>query len=171
MTRLCSALLAALAAASLAGGAGAAKVVWEEQAKDGSVPVMGFRVDSLTFNKQSWSARVALTNLSTKTITIGANFGAAIFDDGKTEDLRRAIGFAAALRFSPARPRALAPGASWSGTIGGDGTLSSSAGVRYARLVFGPLGGIPGQKGAVYWLTDHALTLQPNLAGSRPNVI
>ena len=171
MSRLCSTLLAALAAASLAGGAAAGKVSWDEKAKDGKVAVMGFRIDSLSFGKRSWSARVTLTNLSTQTITIGDNFGAAIFDNSKSEDLSRAIGFAYALNFSPARPTALKPGASWKGTIGGDGTLNSSAAVRYARLVFGPLRGLPGQKGAVYWVTDHALALQPNLVGPNPNVI
>jgi hypothetical protein len=171
MKRSGSTLLAALVATSLVGGASAGKVTWEESAKDGKVPVMGFRVDSLTFGKQSWSAHVTFTNLSQQTIKIGANFGAAIFDNSKTEDLSRAIGFALALRFSPARPQALAPGASWHGTIGGDGTLNASASVRYARVVFGPLRGLPGQKGAVYWVTDHALRLQPNLASSNPNVI
>ncbi len=171
MRRLCSTLLAALAAVSLVGGAAAGKVNWDEKAMDGKVAVMGFRVASLTFGKQSWSAQVTLTNLSTKTITIGDNFGAAIFDGSSTEDLSRAIGFAYALKFSPARPTALKPGASWKGTIGGDGTLNASAAVRYARLVFGPLRGLPGQKGAVYWVTDHALMLQPKLAGSNPNVI
>jgi hypothetical protein len=172
MQRLCTMLLAAaLAAASLAGGAAAGKVSWEEQAKNGGAPVMGFRVESLTFDAQGWNARVTFTNLSKRTVTIGANFGAAIFDDLRTQDLNRAIGFAVALRFSPARPKALAPGASWSGTIGGDGTLRSSPSVRYARLVFGPLGGLPGQKGPVFWVTDHALTLPPSLSGSRPNVI
>ena len=171
MKRVCSTLLASLVVASLVGGASAGKVTWDEKAKDGTVPVMGFRVDSLTFSKQSWSAHVTFTNLSKQTIRIGANFGAAIFGDSKTEDLNRAIGFAVALRFSPARPQALSPGASWNGTIGGDGTLSSSASVRYARVVFGPLRGLPGQKGAVYWVTDHALRLEPNLSGSNPNVI
>jgi hypothetical protein len=171
MRRVCSTLLVALAAASLTGGAAAGTVNWDEKAKDGKVAVMGFRVASLAFGKQSWSAQVRLTNLSTKTITIGDNFGAAIFDDGTTEDLSRAIGFAYALKFSPARPTALRPGASWNGTIGGDGTLEASAAVRYARLVFGPLRGLPGQKRAVYWVTDHALRLQPTLAGSNPNVI
>ena len=171
MKSVCTALLAAIAAASLAGRAAAGKVSWEEKAKNGDVPVMGFRVGSLSFARTSWSARVTFTNLSKQTVTIGADFGAAIFDDSKTEDLNRAIGFAVALRFSPARPSTLAPGASWSGTIGGDGTLNSSASVRYARVVFGALGGLPGQKGAVYWVTDHALTLQPSLAGSNLNVI
>jgi hypothetical protein len=171
MRRLSSTLLAALVSASLAGGAAAGKVSWDEKAKNGNVPVMSFRVDSLSFGKQSWNARVTFTNLSKQTITIGANFGAAIFGDSKTEDLNRAIGFAQTLRFSPARPTALPPGASWTGTIGGDGTLNPSPSARYARLVFGPLGGLPGQKGPVFWVTDHALTLQPSLAGSNPSVI
>ena len=171
MRRVCSTVLAMLVACSLAVGASAGKVSWDEKAKDGKVAVMGFHVHSLAFGKRRWSAHVTFTNLSKQTIRIGANFGAAIFGDSKTEDLSRAIGFALALRFSPARPTALAPGASWNGTIGGDGTLSSSASVRYARVVFGPLRGLPGQKGAVYWVTDHALRLQPNLSSSNPSVI
>ena len=171
MKRLSSTLLAAVAAASLAAGAAADRVSWDEKAKNGNIPVMGFRVGSLSFGKTSWSASVTFTNLTKRTITIGAEFGAAIFGDSKSEDLNSAIGFAVALRFSPARPTSLAPGASWSGTIGGDGTLNSSASVRYARVVFGPLGGVPGQKGAVYWVTDHALALRPSFAGPPPPVI
>jgi hypothetical protein len=55
----------------------------------------------------------------------------------------------------------LAPGASWSGTIGGDGYLHPSKTERWARVVFGPLKGLPGQSSAVYWVTDHALRLAP----------
>ena len=77
-------------------------MTWSEQAKDGKTAVMGFRVASLTFGKGSWSAHVTFRNLSKNTIKIGDRFGAAIFGDGRTEDLSRAIGFAEALKFSPA---------------------------------------------------------------------
>ena len=40
-----------------------------------------------------------------------------------------------------------------------------------SKFVFGPLGGLPGQKGAVYWVTDHALALRPSFAGPHPPVI
>jgi hypothetical protein len=171
MRRLSATLLAAIVASSLAGGAAAGKVAWNEKAKDGKVPVMGFRVDSFAFGKKTWSAHVTLTNLSKSTIAIGDNFRAAIYADSKAEDPSQAIGFALVFTFSPARPKSLAPGASWTGTIGGYGSLTSSGSVRYARLVFGPLRGLPGQKGAVYWITDHALTLPPNSSALSPNVI
>ncbi len=171
MRRLCSIILAALVGASLVGGASAGKVDWNEKAKDGKVPVMGFRVDSFVFGKTTWSAHVTLTNLSKSTIDIGDDFRAAIYADSKAEDPSQAIGFALVFTFSPARPKSLAPGASWTGTIGGYGSLTSSGAVRYARLVFGPLRGLPGQKGAIYWITDHALTLPPNGSPSGTNVI
>jgi hypothetical protein len=132
---------------------------------------MGFRVDSLTFGKAQWSAHVTLSNLSKKTIAIGNNFGAAIYDNGHTEDLQQAIGFAVAQNFSPARPTSLKPGASWSGTIGGRGALAASGATRYARVVFGPLTGMPGQSHAVYWVTDHRLTLAGNDSGAGTQVI
>jgi hypothetical protein len=165
MKRLGTILLASLVAAALAAGASAGKVSWNETAKNGKVAVVGFTVDSLTFGGAKWSAHVTIHNLSKHTIKIGNRFGAAIYSDGKTEDLNEAIGFAYALKFSPARPTALKPGASWTGTIGGDGRLQSSRSLRWARVVFGPLTGLPGQSRAVFWITDHALTLPPSGSG------
>lgn len=163
-------LIAALAAVALVPVAGASRVAWDETAKDGKVPVMGFRVDSLTFGKGTWSAHVTMSNLSKKPIRIGNQFGAAIYDDGTSENLDRAIGFAVALTFSPARPTVLEPGATWRGTIGGDGELKASASTRYARLVFGPLTGLPGQKRSVFWVMDHRLVLPPSGSAAGPVV-
>ncbi len=122
---------------------------------------MGFQVSSLVFTKTGWSAKVSLKNLSKSTIAIGNEFGAAIFSDGATTNLSKVIGFAVAQSFSPARPKKLAPGRSWTGKISGTGHLSATTAIRYARVVFGPLKGMPGQKGPVFWVTNHRLPLKP----------
>jgi hypothetical protein len=153
--------VAALSLAVPAIGASAATVHWSETAKDAGASVMGFKVDSFTFTKSGWSAKVTLKNLSKTTIKVGDNFGAAIFTDHVTTDLSQVAGFALAQSFSPARPTKLGPGQSWSGTISGTGHLKASSAVRYARVVFGPLVGMPGQKGPVFWVTDHWLPLVP----------
>ena len=49
--------------------------------------------------------------------------------------------------------------------IGGAGRLVRSRADRYARVVFEPLGGIPGQTRAVFWITDHSLPLAPPTRG------
>jgi len=144
-----------------AAGATAATVHWNETARNGSVAVMGFRVNSFAFTKTGWSANVSLRNLSKTTIKIGDNFGAAIFSDHVSTDLSQVLGFALAQTFSPARPTKLGPGDSWTGTISGTGHLKASSAVRYARVVFGPLTGMPGQSGPVFWVTDHSLKLVP----------
>jgi hypothetical protein len=126
---------------------------------------MRFHVDSFTFGKNTWSAHVSIANVSKKTIRVGNRFGAAIFDNSKTENLDQEIGLAVALSFSPARPTVLKPGATWTGTISGQGRLQPSASTRWARLVLGPLSGLPGQSRAVWWVTDHALTLAPTAPG------
>jgi hypothetical protein len=151
----------AAAAALLVPAASAAKVNWNENAKDGKVPVMNFQIESFTFTARSWSAHVSVKNLSKTTIKIGNEFGAAIYSDDHTTNLDDVIGFATADSFEPARPTELKPGASWSGVISGTGTLKSSQSARYARVVFGPLTGLPGQSKPVFWVTDHWLTLQP----------
>ena len=153
--------LAALVLGAPVGAANAATVHWNETAKNGSASVMRFKVDSFTFTKTGWNAKVSLRNVSKTTIKIGNNFGAAIFSDHVTTDLSQVAGFALAQSFSPARPTELKPGQSWSGTISGTGHLKASSATRYARVVFGPLVGMPGQKGPVFWVTDHWLPLVP----------
>ncbi|HWE80898.1 MAG TPA: hypothetical protein VG265_04560 [Gaiellaceae bacterium] len=156
-----AALIGLVAAVSLTAASSAARVTWDEKAKDGKVAVMRFQIETFTFGKNAWSAHVTISNLSKQTIRVGNNFGAAIFGDSKTEDLRNEIGFAVASTFKPARPQVLKPGASWTGTIGGEGQLQPSGSTRWARIVLGPLEGLPGQSGAVWWVTDHALTVPP----------
>ena len=92
-------LLAVLVSAPLllgVSGASAATVHWKETARHSGAPVMGFRVDSFGFTTTGWSAKVSLKNLSSSTIVIGNNFGAAIFSDHSTTDLNKVVGFAVA---------------------------------------------------------------------------
>jgi hypothetical protein len=134
---------------------------WNETARNGKVPVLSFGVTSLTIGKTGWSARVSFGNLSTKTIRVGDQFGVAFFTDSKTTNPAYAAALAFATSFSPARPVSLKPGATWSGLIGGIGQLSASRPSLYARIVFGPLTGVSGQASAIYWITDHSMTLAP----------
>jgi hypothetical protein len=132
---------------------------WNETAKDGKVPILSFHVTSLTIGTKGWSAHVSFGNLSKKTIKIGNQFGVAFFESATSENLADAAALAPATSFSPARPVALKPGATWTGVIGGTGQLSASRPSLHARVVFGPLTGVEGQTSPVYWITDHSKTL------------
>jgi hypothetical protein len=134
-------------------------VNWNETAKDGKVPVLSFHVTSLTIGKTGWSAHVSFGNLSKKTVKVGNQFGIAFFESATSEDLSKAAALAPATSFSPARPVALKPGATWTGVISGTGSLSASRPKLYARVVFGPLTGVAGQTAPVSWITDHAKAL------------
>jgi hypothetical protein len=133
----------------------AADVSWTETARINHVATMRYKVESLTIAKTSWSARISFTNLSQKPITVGSQFGLSFYADRKTESLSHALGFALATKFSSALPTVLKPGATWSGVISGSGSLAADGQV-YARVVFGPFKGMPGETRAVDWITDHA---------------
>jgi hypothetical protein len=138
--------------------AGAGRVGWNETAKVAGARVMSYRVDSLSVRTNGWSARVSFKNLSNKTIKVGSQFGVAFYLDPKAEDLTYAVGFAAATKFSTPTPTTLKPGASWTGVISGSGTLLMSGRV-YARVVFGPFTGVPGESTSIVWITDHKTTV------------
>jgi hypothetical protein len=153
-------LLLAVAAATgllLAAAGQAQRVNWHETLKQGKANVMTYSVDSITFGDQGWSAHVTFKNVSKSTIGVGTEFGVAFYRDTKTYVLSQAA-VAPATTFSKKLPTSLKPGASWSGTIGGAGKLTSSQKV-YARVVFGPFSGIPGQGQPIVWITDHMKTL------------
>ena len=139
-------------------GAAAGRVGWNETAKSSGGRVMTYRVDTVSISSNGWSARVSFTNISKRTIKVGSNFGLAFYADPKAEDLSVAVGFAAATTFSTPTPTELKPGASWTGTIGGTGRLSMG-GTFYARVVFGPFTGLPGESSPVVWITDHKTTV------------
>jgi hypothetical protein len=165
------ALGASLAAAALLAvpAFSALGVNWSETAKNGKVSVLSFHVTSLTIGKTGWSAHVSFGNLSKKTVKVGDQFGVAFFENATSEDLSKAVALAPATSFSPARPVALKPGATWSGVISGTGSLSASRPKLYARVVFGPLTGVAGQTAPVSWITDHSKILAA--AGSGTPVV
>ena len=136
----------------------AGRVGWNETAKVGGARVMSYRVDSLSVRKNSWSARVSFKNLSRRTIQVGSQFGVAFYVDPKAEDLSLAVGFAAATKFSSPTPTVLKPGDSWTGVLSGSGKFTASGRV-YARVVFGPFTGMPGEISSVVWITDHSTTV------------
>ena len=142
----------------LAPAAAATSSGWNEGAKVGGRSVMTYTVDSLTFGTKGWQAHVSFRNLSKATIAVGTGFGVAFFGDARTVDTTKAVGFAVASTFSTKLPKSLKPGASWTGVIGGVGSLTRSQTV-WARLIFGPFTGLPGIGGRMVWITDHAKML------------
>jgi hypothetical protein len=138
--------------------ASAGRVGWNETAKVRGARVMSYRVDTVSVRKNGWSAHVSFKNLSHQTIRVGAEFGLAFYADGKATSLTQAVGFASATKFSTKTPTSLKPGESWTGVIGGSGNLTMSGRV-YARVVFGPFTGMPGENSSVVWITDHATTV------------
>jgi hypothetical protein len=155
------ALAATAAAGLLAAPAQAAKRLnWDETFKNADGKVLSFRVTSLTVTQTGWTAHVSFSNLSKQTVHVGNEFAIAFFASAKTSDPVRASALVQATVFSPKRPTVLKPGASWTGTIGGSGKLETTKTSGYTRILFGPFAGVPGQKSATYWITDHE-TLVP----------
>ncbi len=150
--------VAAFALLATAPVAGAARVNWNEKANYAGKPIMSYKVESLTFTKTGWTAVVSFRNLSQKTIRVGNRFGVGFWTKAHATDLAKAVGFGTATQFSSKVPTVLKPGDHWSGVIGGLGYLNRSGHV-YARLIFGPFTGFPGQTSSVVWITDHAQSL------------
>ena len=138
--------------------AGAERLGWDEQAKYAGKPVMSYRVVSLTFGKSGWNAHVSFRNLSKQTIRVGNQFGVGFWTSRKATSLQELAGLASATTFSSKMPAVLRPGESWTGVIGGKGQLHAGGRV-YARVIFGPFTGFPGQRSAVWWITDHVQAL------------
>src|SRR5262245_15477884 len=151
-------LLALVAWLVAAPAAGAERLGWNEKAKYAGKPVMSYRVVSLTFGERGWNAHVSFRNLSSRTIRVGNEFGVGFWTSRKATSLQEVAGIASATTFSSKVPAVLKPGQSWTGVIGGRGQLNSRGRV-YARVIFGPFTGFPGQRSAVWWITDHARAL------------
>jgi hypothetical protein len=158
---------AALALA-LAPVASATTVRWKESAVIDHAHVMRYEVDSITLGKTSWSAHVTFSNTSDKTLQVGDQFGLAFYAKKSQSQLSKAVGFAPATTFSSKVPKTLAPGKTWSGTISGKGELKTTTRV-YERVVFGPFTGLPGEKGAVVWITNHSLAIGTKPAPAPPS--
>jgi hypothetical protein len=145
-----------LAAGILVVPAFAAKTLnWNETFKNADGKVLNFRITNLAVTRTGWSAHVSFENLSKQTVQIGNGFGIAFFADAKTTNPVHASALAQATTFSPKRPTALKPGASWTGVIGGSGQFETAKTSGYTRILFGPFTGVPGQKAATSWITNH----------------
>lgn len=140
---------------------GAKTLHWNETFKTADGKVMNFRVTRLTVTQTSWSAKVSFTNLSKRTLQIGDGFGIAFFAGAKTTNPVHASALIRATAFSPKRPTALKPGETWSGVIGGTGQLETTATSGYTRILFGPFTGVPGEKAATSWITNHETSIAP----------
>jgi hypothetical protein len=148
--------LAAVLSLVLAGSAAAAEVKldWREQIKDrhGHV-VMTFRVHGLVVDKTGWAAAITFRNASQRTIRINPDFGLALYKTSTPSG--RPDRFLPAAQAKPVMPRSLAPGARWTGAVGGPG--KPPAGM-YVRVVFGHFSGLAvgGFPDGFIWITDHA---------------
>jgi hypothetical protein len=153
-------LLASLVAVSLvfgdAAAAGVVHVGWNERAKVGGKPAIGFRVESFVTRtsggNHAWAVVGSITNRTSKPLRVSDQFGLVLFRDAATIDPREGK-LMPALAFSPPVPKVLAPGKTWRGSFGGAGTLPKGA---YVRVLFGWFSGpaLEGKHG-FNWLTDH----------------
>ena len=167
-SRLGLSLLATVAAASVAltvllaspaAAAPSSGVNWKETWKVNGVPVLSFKVTSVTVGKTKWTARISFRNLLHRTVTIPRNsFGIAFYGSAKLTAKTPPVAYGIAKTFSKPRPTRLAAGDSWSGVISGLGRPAIT-GKAWVRIVFGPFSGVPGTSNLSLWVTDHALVL------------
>ena len=137
-----------------AAAAAEVKLDWREQIKDGHGHVaMTFRVHGLVVDKTGWAAAITFRNVSGHTVRITPDFGLALYKTSKPGG--RPDRFLPAVQSKPNLPRTLAPGARWTGAIGGPGKPPVGM---YVRVVFGHFGGlaISGFPAGFVWITDHA---------------
>jgi hypothetical protein len=154
-------------AAGAAPALAADQLGWNELAKVKGASVLRFEVQSITIGKSGWSAHVSFRNVSNHTVRVGDIFGLSFYRGAGITPTTRVDAFGHATRFSPAKPATLAPGASWTGVIQGDGHPQPKlTGKVYARILFGPFYGVPGFSKAFFWITDHARTVHLTKAKS-----
>jgi len=155
--------LAVFAAPAVA--AGSSNVDWKETWKVNGVPVLDFKVTSVSVGKTKWSARISFRNLLHRSVSIPRNsFGIAFYASSKLTAKTPPEAYGLAKTFSKPRPLRLAAGGTWSGVISGLGRPAIT-GKAWVRIVFGPFSGIPGMAKLSLWVTDHALVLT---FGSKP---
>jgi hypothetical protein len=151
---------AAAAALTLVPAAGASQTYylgWREFAVvKGSGKEMLFRVGTLTVNGSAWSVSASFASRSSKTLGLRPNFELLV---GRTETQTHGLTVLRATAYSPAPPRTLAPGASWSGTFSGRGAAALVKG-RFVHVSFGWFVGrlFPDTPGFA-WVTDNVKQL------------
>jgi hypothetical protein len=135
---------------------------WNETATIDHTKAMRYRVQSLTLTKSTWKASISFQNLTKQPLGVARGFGIAFYADPKTQALAKAVGFLPVNRYSKPLPKTLAPGATWTGVVSGIGSLTTTQ-VVYARVIFGPFTGLPSEKTAQVWITNHNLPVgQPS---------
>jgi len=154
--------------AAPAGAVPASHVNWKETWKVNGVPVLSFKVTSVTVGETKWTAQVSFRNLLHRTVKIPRNsFGIAFYASAKLTAKTPPEAYGLAKTFSKPRPSQLAPGSSWTGVISGLGRPAIT-GKAWVRIVFGPFSNVPGVSKLSLWVTDHALVLTLGAKPAKP---
>jgi hypothetical protein len=148
---LAAVLIVATAGAAGAAGAATIKLGWTEKlAKDASTR-MTFRVGVLRTTASGWTATIEITNAGTGPVLVQqSQFGIVEYDSAT--NFTKPTRFLRATTLAPAPPKRLAPGKTWTGTIGGAGTPNDRL---YVRLRLGPFA-TASSPTPFTWITDHA---------------
>ena len=150
-----------------------ARLDWKER-YPATKPALVFGVSRFTVTREGWTADISVENTSSIAWSVGdprdaaaRQFGVLLFPNDDLDELERRSksGDVPALRsatsYTPALPKMLRPGETWTGTIAAPGAL---AGGLWVRLSFGPfrsIGAPPeGAQTPVVWFTDHAYRLE-----------
>lgn len=161
-------------APAVAAGPQSARLDWVERFGSRGNRIT-FRVRSFAVLDDGWRAQVSLTNGTSVPLAVGERnasvdrvFGVMLFGTGDAAELERrnTAGELPAVRradtIEPSLPDVLAPGATWSGTIGARGALAAG---RFVRVVFGTLVPVgdppPDYPDRLVWITDAAYELLP----------
>jgi hypothetical protein len=138
-----------------------------------------FRIQTFSVTRNGWRAEVAVTNDTGTTFSIDHGpdtpdfgFGVMLFETGAHSELdqrnahRNLPVLRQATAFAPPLPAALAPHATWSGTVSGPGALPGGLWIRFVFGAFKPIGAMPrklseeGVRDYLVWITDHTHQLR-----------
>jgi len=140
---------------------------WTEQYPTGKSALV-FGVSSFAVTRDGWAADISVENRTAVGWKVGdptaeLQFGVMLFPNNDLGALEQSSqngdlpAIRQAVRFVPALPSVLAPGARWRGVMSAPGALAGSL---WVRLSFGPFVslGVPpnGAVSPVVWFTDHA---------------
>ena len=125
--------------------------------------LMTFHVRTLDVGPRGWKAAVSFRNNSTRTLTLAKggkhspkDWGLGVLTDVLSPRIEDPGNYLIKARVTPALPRALRPGESWSGTFS---SLQPPRNRRTLRLVFGTFfwrpKPPPGLGPYFVWVTDH----------------
>ena len=173
-------VLVALACALCSAPTAAAKTIkvdWRESVGISGGGRIEFRITKIVATTRGWTVTAAIRNATKARVGIdpaGRTYGAAspnpVWRDGMALlELHRVINVNIggydnqwwehkATTFRPALPRSLAPGASWTGTLGGRAKLKPGQSFSLGLGLFLPQNPESGGS-SVIWITDHSFRL------------